>query len=81
MVFRLSQNPALGIFIFTSGSWSLVEDALSAVEALRSYRGPGLVRLSLHRASLTLASGQVMSCTTPRLTVLVTGPREPIRLV
>jgi hypothetical protein len=72
VAFRLSQAPALGSFTFASGSWRLAEDAARAVEALRASRGPVRAQLRLHRVPYTLASGQVIACTTPRLTVL--GP-------
>jgi hypothetical protein len=72
VIFRLSEDPALGLFCFASGSWSLAEDAIRAMETLRAYRGPARARLHLHRAPCTLAAGQVITCTTPTLIVL--GP-------
>lgn len=79
VVFRLRQDPALGSFRFTSGSWPLAEDAIRAVEALRTYREPGLAGLRLHRAPYTLASGKVIDYTTPTLTLLprVSSPHRP----
>jgi hypothetical protein len=70
VAFRLLQDPRLGMFAFTSGSWSLAEDVMRAEEVLRTWGEPGLARLCLHRTPCTLAGGLVISCTTPRLTVL-----------
>jgi hypothetical protein len=70
--FRLLQAPAIGSFTFASGSWPLAEDATRAVGALRAYGEPVRAQLRLHRVPYTIASGQAISCTTPRLTVL--GP-------
>jgi len=72
--FRLSQDPDFAAFSFVSGRWSLVEDAISALEALACYRTPAYARLGLHRAPFVLSSGQVLMCTTPMLTVL--GPLD-----
>src|SRR5438034_3792752 len=55
VVFRLLQAPALGSFTFVSGSWSLAEDAMRAVEALRGYGQPVRAQLRLHRVPYTLA--------------------------
>jgi hypothetical protein len=36
MYFRLSHDPALGLFTFTSGNWSFAEQAIKAKAALAS---------------------------------------------
>jgi hypothetical protein len=78
VVFRLLEAPALGNFAFASGSWRFAEDAARAVDALRASRWPVRAQLHLHRAPYTLATGQVISCTTPRLTVLGPVDRQAV---
>lgn len=70
MLFRLLQDPTLGAFCFTSGRWSFAEEAIEALQALRTHRRQAHARLNLQRVSYILASGQRISCTRPTVTVL-----------
>jgi hypothetical protein len=70
MLFRLLQDPALGAFCFTSGSWSFAEEATEALQALCTHRRHAHARLDLLRVSYTLASGQRICCTRPTVTFL-----------
>ena len=70
MLFRLLQDPTLGAFCFTTGSWWFAEEAFEARQELHTYRRHAHARLDLQRVSYTLASGQGISCTRPTVTVV-----------
>ncbi|GAB1641785.1 hypothetical protein [Krasilnikovia sp. MM14-A1259] len=69
--FRLADNPDLGRFKFTSGSWSLVKDIVATEAALASIDGPAEAWLRLEIVEYTSA-GQLRKFTKPVIDVI--GP-------
>ena len=70
--FRLAQDPALGIFTFASGSWSLAEQVINVRTVLQADSQPTRARLSLRRTHHRLYSGRTLTYTRPVLVVV--GP-------
>jgi hypothetical protein len=77
--FQLAQDPALGIFTFTSGSWSFAEEVINARNALYANGQPTRARLSLWQTYHRLSSGRTLTYTRPTLALVGTPSREPHR--
>jgi hypothetical protein len=73
MRFRLSHDPALGLFTFTSGNWSFAEEAIKAKAALGRLGVPTRIRLGLKRTCHTLHRGRGVNYTKPTLELLGTS--------
>ena len=58
VVFRLADNPGLGKFRFTSGSWQLARDINEVEEALASAEGPATATLGLQVVEFTTKENQ-----------------------
>lgn len=80
ITFKLADDPDLGYFKFTSGSWTLVKDLVyyDVEAALEAIDGPTRALLSLEEVTFTAKSGKrkgkPVSFTKPNLKVL--GPVE-----
>lgn len=66
--FRLAANPDLGVFKFTSGSWSLARDIGFAEDKLATIDGPALATLALEVVEFT-SQGVNRKFTKPVITV------------
>jgi hypothetical protein len=73
MYFRLSHDPALGLFTFTSGNWSFAEQAIKAKAALGRLAVPTRIQLGLKRTCHTLHRGRGVNYTKPTLALLCTS--------
>jgi hypothetical protein len=67
--FRLAEDPDLGVFRFTSGSWSLAAEIGKAEAALERIDGPALATLALEVVEYTTKAGRDVSFTKPVLKV------------
>jgi hypothetical protein len=76
MSFRLSNDPALGLFTFTSGNWSFAEQAINAKAALGRLAVPTRIQLGLERTCHTLHRGRGVNYTKPTLALL--GTLSPV---
>lgn len=71
VTFRLHDQPDLGLFRFSTGSWSLVREITDAEEALADLDGPALAWLALEQIEYE-ADGRTRKFTKPVLKVI--GP-------
>jgi hypothetical protein len=77
VVFRLCQDPTLGMFTFTSGNWSFAKDTLQAVAMLERNGMPARVGLSIEQSHCMLRSGRAVASTRPTLSYGSTNRSEP----
>lgn len=74
--FKLADDPELGKFRFSSGSWSMAGEIGEPVAKLEAIGGPARGTLSLEKVEYTTKAGRHVEYTKPVLTVR--GPvREP----
>ncbi|RZS39162.1 hypothetical protein EV193_104378 [Herbihabitans rhizosphaerae] len=74
LVFRLADDPDLGVFMFTTGSWSLVKILDEVESALAEIGGPARVTLELAFEEYDTKAGRHVEYTWPKITV--TGAAE-----
>lgn len=72
LVFRLVDDPGLGLFRFQSASWKLAEVLHEIHNALAAVDGPALAELSLELVEFTTKKGQDVSFFKPTVKVLGT---------
>jgi hypothetical protein len=70
--FRLADDPDLGIFLFSTGSWTLVEDLEGLAKSLAEATGPVRAELALKHVAYTTKGGRDVSYHRPEITIL--GP-------
>lgn len=67
---RLTGDPAIGTFLYSSAAWAFAEHASAVRVAIQRCRRPVLVRLGINRALHTAASGTTFAYTQATVTVL-----------
>lgn len=70
--FRLADDPELGLFLFSTGSWSLVNDLPELEAALESADGPVRADLALTFVEYDTKAGRHVEYHRPEITI--TGP-------
>lgn len=68
--FRLADDPELGIFMFSTGSWTLVEDLESLSRGLADADGPVKAELNLKLVEYTTKGGRDVSYHRPEIVIL-----------
>lgn len=74
LFFKLADDPDLGRFKFTSGSWSLVRDIGDAEDKLKEIDGPALAWLGLEVVEFETREGLKRKFTKPTVEVIGEAP-------